>query len=255
MRLDLFLVKNNLASSRTQAQDFIENGYVYLIKDQQQIKLLKTSFKVEDHFKENIRVEPNQLQKYVSRAGLKLESALKQLNLNIKNKIVLDVGQSTGGFTDCLFQHEAARIVGVDVGCQQLHPSLMNNKNIYSIENLNVKELATHPEFLSLVPPEKFDLVVMDISFISITKVMMFLKAYLKVEGEYLFLVKPQFECGKSFLDKNGIVKEPKVYKTIEENIKKAAIEVFNNVEAYIKSDIAGKDGNQEYFIYGKNRI
>jgi 23S rRNA (cytidine1920-2'-O)/16S rRNA (cytidine1409-2'-O)-methyltransferase len=253
LRLDLFLVESKLAASRTQAQDFIESGFVYLQNAQQKIKLNKASFNVDETNSSFIFVEDNLLQKYVSRAGLKLESAIKNLNLDIKNKYVLDIGQSTGGFTDCLLQHGAKHVVGVDVGHQQLHTSLLGHKNIEVIENLNVKELAESSQFLAVVPKDKFDLVTVDVSFISLGKVISFLVPYLKNRAEYLLLVKPQFECGKENLDKNGIVKNPRVYDSIEENIRKICIENFNNVEAYIKSDIMGKDGNQEFFIYGKN--
>lgn len=254
MRLDLFLVENKLASSRTQAQDFIENGYVYLNQGGKQTKLQKPSFNVDDNNKAFIVVENNELQKYVSRGGLKLESALKNLNLSIDNKNVLDIGQSTGGFTDCLLQHGAFHVVGVDVGHAQLHTSLVGHKKVSVLENLNVKELSAHQGFLSLVPASKFDLIVADVSFISLCKIVDHLKAYLKKDGEYLFLVKPQFECGPEYLDKNGIVKDPSVYKKIEDEIKKTMLQCFNNVEAYIKSDLIGKDGNQEFFVYGKNR-
>lgn len=254
MRLDLFLVENKLASSRTQAQDFIENGYVYLNQGGKQTKLQKPSFNVDDNNKAFIVVESNELQKYVSRGGLKLESALKNLNLSIDSKSVLDMGQSTGGFTDCLLQHGASHVVGVDVGHAQLHASLVSHKKVSVFENLNVKELSSHQGFLSLVPTGKFDLIVADVSFISLGKVVDHLKPYLRTEGEYLFLVKPQFECGPEYLDKNGIVKDPSVYKKIEDEIRKKMLQCFNNVEAYIKSDLMGKDGNQEFFVYGKNR-
>ncbi|MBY0553068.1 TlyA family RNA methyltransferase [bacterium] len=254
MRLDLFLVENKLASSRTQAQDFIENGYVYLNQGGKQTKLQKPSFNVDDNNKAFIVVESNELQKYVSRGGLKLESALKNLNLSIDNKSVLDMGQSTGGFTDCLLQHGASHVVGVDVGHAQLHASLVGHKKVSVVENLNVKELSSHQGFLSLVPAGNFDLIVADVSFISLGKVVDHLKPYLRTEGEYLFLVKPQFECGPEYLDKNGIVKDPSVYKKIEDEIRKKMLQCFNNVEAYIKSDLIGKDGNQEFFVYGKNR-
>lgn len=253
MRLDLFLVENKLANSRTQAQDFIENGYVYLNQGEKKIKLQKPSFNVDDSNKAFIAVESNQLQKYVSRAGLKLESALKNLNLNVDGKCILDIGQSTGGFTDCLLQHKAAHIVGVDVGHAQLHQSLIGNTKVSVVENLNVKELTSHQPFMALVPSNKFDMVVVDVSFISLTKVVAHLVPVLKKNGEYLFLVKPQFECGPEFLDKNGIVKDVNIYKKIEDEIKKTMLLYFNNVEAYIKSDIIGKDGNQEFFVYGKN--
>jgi 23S rRNA (cytidine1920-2'-O)/16S rRNA (cytidine1409-2'-O)-methyltransferase len=253
LRLDLFLVESKLAASRTQAQDFIKNGFVYLKNKNENIKLVKASFIVDETNSANIYVEDNLLQKYVSRAGLKLESAIKAISIEVKGKNVLDIGQSKGGFTDCLLQHGAKHVVGIDVGHQQLHSSLAGRKDIDVIENLNVKELATSPQFIAAVPPNKFDLVVVDVSFISLAKIISFLVPYLKNQAEYVLLVKPQFECGKENLDKNGIVKNPRVYASIEENIRKICIENFNNVEAYIKSDIMGKDGNQEFFIYGKN--
>lgn len=254
MRLDLFLVENKLAGSRTQAQDFIENGYVYLNQGSKKIKLQKASFNVDDSNKAFIEVENNQLQKYVSRAGLKLESALKNLGLNVEGKYILDIGQSTGGFTDCLLQHKARHMVGVDVGHAQLHSSLIGHKQIDTVENLNVKDLQNSQVFLALVPPAKFDMIVADVSFISLAKIVAHLVPVLKEHGEYLFLVKPQFECGPEYLDKNGIVKDPSVYKKIEDEIKKTMLQYFNNVEAYIKSDIIGKDGNQEFFVYGRNQ-
>lgn len=255
MRLDLFLVQNQLANSRTQAQDFIANGFVYLLQGNQKIQLKKASYIVDECPPYQIVVETNPLQKYVSRAGLKLESALKNLKIDVAEKTILDVGQSTGGFTDCLIQLGARQMVGIDVGRDQLHTSLKNHRQIVSIEGLNVKEMAADKKFLSVVPASKFDMIVMDVSFISITKVIPFVAAFLKPKGEYLFLVKPQFECGQEHIDKNGIVKDSVVYVQIEENIKKIAMQSFNNVEAYIKSDILGKDGNQEFFIYGKNSI
>ena len=253
MRLDLFLLQMQMASSRTQAQDFISKGYVFLKEGNKKIPLKKASYQVEEHHKDSIQVESNPLQKYVSRAGLKLDYAIKRLELNVAGKTILDIGQSTGGFTDCLIQKGAHQIVGIDVGHGQLHGSLKVNPQIASLEGLNAKALATDKSFLRLVPTEKFDMLVMDVSFISITKVISNLVAFLKSGGEYLFLVKPQFECGREFLDKYGLVKNTEVYAQIEIDIKNSAMQHFNNVTSYIKSEILGKDGNQEYFIYGKN--
>jgi 23S rRNA (cytidine1920-2'-O)/16S rRNA (cytidine1409-2'-O)-methyltransferase len=254
LRLDLYLVQNQLASSRTQAQDFIENGHVYAMTDAtKKIKLQKASFKVEAHLQNKIYVERNELQQFVSRAGLKLNAALEQLHVDVKNKVVLDVGQSTGGFSDCLVQRGAQMLVGVEVGHGQLHESLKINSKIVCLEGLNAKELAQSPDFLKTVPSEKFDMIVMDVSFISITKVMPSLVPYLKKDGLYLFLVKPQFECGAKNLDKNGVVKDSEAYPLIENEIKKCALQYFNNVTAYIESAVLGKDGNREFFIYGQN--
>ena len=250
MRLDLYLVQQKLASSRTQAQDFIENGFVFLVVNDEKQKLIKSNYIVKES--DSILVEANDLQKYVSRAGLKLDSAVKKLKLDVKNKIALDVGQSTGGFTDCLIKHGVSQVVGVDVGHGQLHATLKNHPQVISFEDLNAKDLAFNAVFLKNVPVNQFDLVVADVSFISITKVIPSLSNFLSAGGEYLFLVKPQFECGREHLDNNGLVKDSKIFKAVEEEVTKVALLAFKNVETFFSCDVLGKDGNQEFFIYGK---
>ncbi|MBY0451511.1 MAG: TlyA family rRNA (cytidine-2'-O)-methyltransferase, partial [Bdellovibrionaceae bacterium] len=202
-----------------------------------------------------IIVEANELQKYVSRGGLKLERALTKQNINVKDKVALDVGQSTGGFTDCLLKMGARQVVGVDVGHSQLHASLKTDSRIISFENLNVKDLSMNAGFVKEVPINKFDLVVADLSFISLTKVVPSISNFLSDGSEYLFLVKPQFECGPENLDKNGLVKNAKVYKTVEADVKKSVMQYFKNVEAYFPCEVIGKDGNQEFFIYGRKTV
>ncbi len=185
MRLDLYLVQQKLANSRTQAQDFIQNGYVYAMQNEVKLILSKSNYIVKESDK--IVVEANRLQKFVSRAGLKLEAALRNLNLQIKDKVVLDVGQSTGGFTDCLLQNGAKQIVGIDVGHGQLHESLKKNPNVVSFENLNAKDLAVNTAFLRTVPVNQFDLIVADVSFISLTKIIPSISNFINEGGEYLF--------------------------------------------------------------------
>jgi 23S rRNA (cytidine1920-2'-O)/16S rRNA (cytidine1409-2'-O)-methyltransferase len=196
-----------------------------------------------------------ELQKFVSRAGLKLEGALRHLNLSVKEKLILDVGQSTGGFTDCLLYYGAKQVVGIDVGHSQLHEKISKDSRVESFENLNVKELSVNTAFLRAVPADGFDLVVVDVSFISLTKVIPSLANMLTEGSEYLILVKPQFECGRENLDSNGIVKGEKIYSDIEEEIKKTAGQYFKNVTAYFESSILGKDGNREFFIYGHKAV
>jgi len=252
LRLDLFLVEKKLAISRTQAQDFIRHGFVFLKTTNNSIVLKKPSFEVTTELAGSISVQSNELQKYVSRAGLKLEYALEHLNRDVEGLSVLDIGQSTGGFTDCLLQKNAGLVVGIDVGQGQLHASLANLPRLHSFENLHVKDLGVREDFLKTVPANQFDLVVMDVSFISITKVMSYLKPFLKNNGSFLFLVKPQFELGPNALDKNGIVKDVKNYAIVEQIIRKEAEIIFGSVLNYFKSSVVGKDGNQEFFIYGK---
>ncbi len=253
MRLDLFLVQQKLAHSRTQAQEFIQGGFVLLKKENTTQILKKSSYDVTEDLMPFISVQKNDFQKYVSRAGLKLESAVHFLKLNIAGKKVLDVGQSTGGFTDFLLQNNAAFVLGFDVGQSQLHPSLKNHERMLSFEGLHVKDLANSSNFLKQVPAKGFDLIVLDVSFISLGKVIGFLKPYLADQGEYLFLVKPQFEVGPDALDKNGLVKEVKSYQTVENKIKLEVEQVFGKPLQFFKSQLTGKDGNQEFFIYGKN--
>jgi 23S rRNA (cytidine1920-2'-O)/16S rRNA (cytidine1409-2'-O)-methyltransferase len=253
LRLDLYLVENKLANSRTQAQDFISQGYVIIESAGQKKIIDKSNYIVRTG--DQIIVEANELQKYVSRGGLKLERALAKLNINVKEKVALDIGQSTGGFTDCLLKMGARQVVGVDVGHSQLHASLKADSRIISFENLNVKDLSMNAGFVKEVPINKFDIVVADLSFISLTKVVPSISNFSSDGAEYLFLVKPQFECGPENLDKNGLVKNTKVYKTVEAEVRKSVMQYFKNVEAYFPCEVIGKDGNQEFFIYGRKTL
>lgn len=249
----MYLVTQKLAASRTQAQDFIANGFVFS-EDQNHKKLLtKAGYEVKESDK--IIVVQNQLQKFVSRAGLKLDAALDQLKLDVKGKNVLDVGQSTGGFTDCLLSRGAGHVVGIDVGHSQLHEKIKNDPRVTAFENLNVKDLSINAAFLRSVPVNSFDLIVTDLSFISLTKVIPSLFNLIGDNGEYLFLVKPQFECGRENLDSNGIVKEERVYSRVEQEIRGVCEQYFKNVSNYFESSLLGKDGNREFFIYGKKNV
>lgn len=250
MRLDLYLVQHKLANSRTQAQDFIQNGYVYVLQNEAKHVLSKSNYIVKESDK--IVVEANRLQKYVSRAGLKLEAALRHLNLNVKDKVILDIGQSTGGFTDCLLKSGAKQVVGIDVGHGQLHESLKKNPQVIAFENLNAKDLAVNTAFLRTVPVDQFSLVVADVSFISLTKIIPSIANFINAGGEYLLLVKPQFECGRENLNEDGLVKDPKIFKQVEEEVSAKTLLHFKNVISYFPCEVLGKDGNQEFFIYGK---
>ena len=250
MRLDLFLLQHKNIESRTKAQDLIENGFV--VYKNQIIK--KPSFDVTPETAQDIQVLENDLGQYVSRAGHKLQGALHHLKLNVKDKIILDIGQSTGGFTDCLIQSGASFVVGVDVGSQQLHKKIRSLPAVKAFENLNVKDLGSHDEFKKEVPQKLFDGVVCDVSFISLTKVVAFLEPLIHSGAFFLFLVKPQFECGPENLDKNGIVADPKIYKLIESNITSLCEKIFSTKTEFFASSITGKDGNREFFIYGQKK-
>jgi 23S rRNA (cytidine1920-2'-O)/16S rRNA (cytidine1409-2'-O)-methyltransferase len=245
MRLDQKLVELGLARSRSQAKEMIEAGYVSLNGELQ----LKASSKVSDT--DSLKVKESELTKYVSRAGLKLEAALERVGLSVNTLKVLDVGLSTGGFSDCLLQKGVSTIVGVDVGHNQLADSLKNDERLLSYEGVNAKELSQNPEILEKI--KDIDLIVMDVSFISILKIIPeFAKCGFSKRPALLSLVKPQFELSKKDLNKQGLVKEESKYLEIKENI---IFELKNwkyEVEDYFPSPIKGGDGNKEFFVYAK---
>ncbi len=247
MRLDQYLVQFKNIESRTKAQDLIQNKNILV----NQKIITKSSHDVSES--DNIQIQDQDILKYVSRAGLKLEAALNKLKFNLINKTILDVGQSTGGFSDCCLQSGAEKVVGFDVGENQLHEKIKLNPKVTYFEKLNVKNVNTDIKFMNAVPTEKFDLIVCDVSFISLIHVIPNISELLKNSGSYLFLVKPQFECGPENLDKNGIVKNKKVYAEIEIKIKKLFHDHFGDVSDYFESAVLGKEGNLEFFIYGRN--
>ncbi len=236
-RLDKFLVKTNLIESREKASELIKSGKVKV--NGKIIK--KPSFKVSE--KDNIHI----LQKfpYVSRAGFKLERALNLFKLNVKDKICLDVGASTGGFTDCLLQNGAKKVYAVDVGTNQLHQSLRKNPKVISYEKTDARKLSKKHI------PEKIDILVSDVSFISILKIMPHIKKFLKEDFEGVILIKPQFELSKEEV-KKGIVKNKalhiKAVKNITEGLKELDIFIVDLNYSYP----FGTDGNIEFLAHIK---
>ena len=142
--------------------------------------------------------------------------------------------------------------MGIDVWHDQLHESLKKHPKVLSFENFNAKDLAINTQFLRAISHLQINLVVADVSFISINKIIPSMANFVAAGTEYLFLVKPQFECGREHLDKHGIVTDKKVYDNVENEVRKTAQQYFKNVEKYFSCDVLGKDGNQEFFIYGK---
>jgi len=245
MRLDLFLVQHKQIESRTKAQDLIAQGLVQLKNK----ILTKPSFEVSEDMFSEITIAENNLSQYVSRAGFKLAGALDFVQQDVTGLTILDVGQSTGGFTDALLQRYAKHVTGLDVGSVQLHEKIKADLRVTYYENLNVKDIAAH-----VISSERFDGIVCDVSFISLTKVVAFLEPLLKTKGFFLLLVKPQFECGPQALDKNGIVSDAKVYNIIQTNITSLCEKLFQCECKYFESSITGKDGNKEFFIYGRKK-
>lgn len=249
-RLDVHLVNKGLASSRTHAQDLIDSGQVFLIENGQRKLLRKPSLLISAHME--IEVAKGPANKYISRGGLKLEGALLHTGLSVKSWSVLDVGISTGGFTDCLLQQEVEYVLGVDVGHGQVHPTLLQNKKLKVIEGVNARELSQCAEVNSATPVNKFDLIVMDVSFISIGLIIPQLNTFLKPRGYLLSLVKPQFEVGIDGLAKGGIVKNVDLYEKVEKKIKDVCVSCGFETLDYFSSSILGKDGNHEFFILAK---
>ena len=214
MRLDKHLTDNGFFPSREKAQTAIKHETVMV--DGRIVT--KASMDITD----SMRVEVTDLfNKYVSMGGLKLEKAIKDFGLDFVGKTVLDIGASTGGFTDCALQHGASQVTAVDVGTEQLVESLRNHPQVVSIENKDFRDLK--PEDVQY---QQFDFIVSDVSFISLTYIIPNVDPFLKPDGQMMFLIKPQFEAGPSFLNKSGIVTDEKGYKTA---IQKVVSESLNH--------------------------
>jgi 23S rRNA (cytidine1920-2'-O)/16S rRNA (cytidine1409-2'-O)-methyltransferase len=196
-----------------------------------------------------LEITPDQNDRFVSRGGLKLAGALQQIIFNIDGMNCLDVGQSTGGFTDCLLQAGAQFVVGVDVGHGQLHPRLASDQRVATIEGINCRTL-TADDLGANFPANGFDLIVGDLSFISLTLILPQLPALLASNGNMLLLVKPQFEVGPENIGKGGIVRNPALYSGVEKELRQCAHNHKLTVKSWLSSSITGGDGNHEFFIW-----
>lgn len=243
MRIDQLLVERGLASSRSQAQRLIASGVRWLDRAD-----WKTVAKNGDDVPLDAEIEllDESESRYVSRGGLKLEGALKVTGIDAKGMVCLDVGQSTGGFTDCLLQQGAERVVGVDVGQAQLHDSLRSDERVLVIEKVNARELTAEQA------GEDFDLIVGDLSFISMTLVLPAIVPLLKPGGHLLMLAKPQFELQPGQVGKRGIVTDPSMYAVVEKRLRASCAELSLQVRAWFDSPIDGGDGNREFFIHAQ---
>lgn len=257
MRLDLLMFEKKLVSSRTKAQDLIQSGNVWYQdstagENSDWVQAKAASEKINTSAQIEIRDE--QFNLYVSRGGLKLAGALEKTKITLKEKIALDVGLSTGGFSDCLLQNGIKKIVGVDVGTGQLHTKLQNNEKLISLESLNARDLRADARLMNHLPPGGFDLVVVDVSFISLNLILPSIEQVLKSGGTVIALVKPQFEVGPQGLAKGGLVKDPELYTMVEDKVRKKCLELGWKVRDYFNSPIEGKDGNKEFFIWAEKQ-
>ena len=240
-RLDVLLVKRNLASSREKAKAIIMSGNVFV--DGQREDKAGTSFSEEVQIEVRGHALP-----YVSRGGLKLEKAMKNFDVSMEGKVCTDVGSSTGGFTDCMLQNGAVKVFAIDVGHGQLDWKLRQDERVVCMEKTNIRYV--QPEDLG----EPIDFSSIDVSFISLTKVLLPIRNYLKENGEIVALIKPQFEAGREKVGKKGVVKEKSTHIEVIEKVTDYAVSIGFEVAALEFSPIKGPEGNIEYLLHLKKR-
>lgn len=241
-RLDKLLVERGLAPSRERARALIMAGSIWV----QGGKVTKGG--AEFPIDVEVEVKESPLEKYVSRGGLKLEAAIKEFGLTVQGKVCLDVGASRGGFTDCLLQNGAQRVYALDVGYGQLDWRLRNDPRVVNIERTNIRYF-NGKEIESPV-----DLATIDVSFISLDKVLPKVKELIGKKGEIVSLIKPQFEAGREKVRRGGVVRDKKVHREVIDKIKLLARELGLEIKGLIASPIKGPAGNVEYFMYLKKR-
>lgn len=240
MRADTYLFSTGHAKSRQNAKVLIENGNVILDGK----KVVKPSQEIDETLNHDIEVLNKP--KFVSRGGEKLDFAIEKFNLDMEDMICIDIGASTGGFTDCLLQRKAKSVYAVDSGHSQLDPKIENDKRVISIEKYNAKFMQEN-DF-----PCKFDVAVMDVSFISQTLIHNGVNSILVDNGIFISLIKPQFECGKSALNSHGVVKKTSYHvQAINRVIDSALISGFSCLDI-VRSPIEGGSGNVEFLVLFK---
>jgi 23S rRNA (cytidine1920-2'-O)/16S rRNA (cytidine1409-2'-O)-methyltransferase len=245
VRADQLLVERGLAATRSQAQRLIAAGVRWRMGQQAWSQIDKNGAGLPEGCE--LLLLDDAETRFVSRGGLKLEGALQQTGLSPQGLLCLDVGQSTGGFTDCLLQQGAAQVWGVDVGHGQLHPRLANDARVKVIEKVNARAMT--PELLGV---QGFDFIVADLSFISLTLVLPAIANLMNPLASALLLIKPQFELQAQHLGKGGVVKNPALYSQVEQRLRQACQTVNLDVVAWLPSPITGGDGNQEFFIHAR---
>lgn len=236
-RLDILLVNRGLAASREKAKAVIMSGIVYVDGNKED--------KAGTSFPENVNIEvKGNTLPYVSRGGLKLEKAMKQFNISLDSCVCMDVGASTGGFTDCMLQSGAVKVYSVDVGHGQLDWKLRNDERVVCMEKTNIRYVT--PEDID----DRLDFASIDVSFISLTKVLLPVKNLLKDDGRIVCLIKPQFEAGREKVGKKGVVRDKKVHEEVIDMV----VSYANSIELYPLmldfSPVKGPEGNIEYLLY-----
>lgn len=236
-RLDCILFERGLCESREKAKAVIMSGNVYV--ENQKADKPGTSYE------ENANIEVRSAAlAYVSRGGLKLEKAIKEFKIDLVGLVAMDIGASTGGFTDCMLQNGAKKVYSVDVGYGQLAWKLRNDNRVVNLEKTNIRYLDK-----SLIT-EPLDFFSVDVSFISLCKVLNVAKDLLKENGKAVCLIKPQFEAGREKVGKNGVVRDAKVHKEVIEKICEYVLDNGFNILGLDYSPIKGPKGNIEYLLY-----
>lgn len=246
-RADILLVEQRLSESRAQAQKQIAAGKVQYFDGGNWLPVTKSSLKLPADTR--FQIHADEADRYVSRGALKLLGALRETGLNVSGMTALDIGQSTGGFTDCLLQAGAAKVVGVDVGHDQLAKRLREDERVVCLEGINARDLPVD-QLLPCSGGQGFDLAVMDVSFISQTLILPGLARVIKPGGYLISLVKPQFEVGKEGVGKGGIVRDQRLYQQVAEKITRACKAQHLSVTTYLESPITGGDGNREFLLF-----
>ena len=236
-RLDVLLVKRNLAESREKAKAIIMAGSVFVDGERED--------KAGSSFPVDVRIEvKGHALPYVSRGGLKLEKALANFDVTVEGKVCTDVGSSTGGFTDCMLQNGAVKVFAIDVGRGQLDWKLRQDERVVCMEKTNIRYVT--PEDIG----EPVDFSSIDVSFISLTKVLGPIRGYLRSEGEIVALIKPQFEAGREKVGKKGVVREKSTHHEVIEKVAQYANSIGFEVLNIDFSPIKGPEGNIEYLIH-----
>lgn len=239
-RLDVYLVSNGLTKSRERAKELIDRAQVLV----NGAPAKKAGQNILDTDKIEITGEQNP---YVSRGGLKLEKAISSFSLPLSGKTAMDIGASTGGFTDCMLKNGVLKVYAVDVGSGQLDPILLSDSRVINLEKTNIR-------YLPQESAEKVDFISIDVSFISLIQVLPAAKAFLKAGGEIAALIKPQFEAGKKALNKKGVVKDKKVHLEVVKTILSFAESVGLYAKGLTYSPVRGPEGNIEYLaLFSEN--
>jgi 23S rRNA (cytidine1920-2'-O)/16S rRNA (cytidine1409-2'-O)-methyltransferase len=238
-RIDKVLLERNLVDSRTKAKELIWAGKVLI--NEKVVDKIGTLVDLNCDIKIKEKKFP-----YVSRGGVKLSFALKEFKIDVSGFVALDIGASTGGFTDCLLKNNAKKVYAIDVGYNQLAWRLRQDSRVVNLEHLNARYLK--PDDIK----EEVDIIVIDVAFISLDKIIPPAIGCLKKYGDLLALIKPQFEVGKGEVGKGGIVKDPLKHKKIIEKIWKLCENNWLIVNGVIESKLSGSKGNKEFFIYSR---